>query len=163
MASASLALYLIDSLCSSATEILTTTAAMTPTSIDRRVVSEAKLAAPTCGFLRFRGTQPGVFVVRAEASLARLLTARMLAVAEHEVEGDAAVRDAFGELVNMLAGNFKNAWVACGNQMELGMPQVEFTPLDVDGLGTPSGIDARIRVVTPDGGLDIGVHFFCCD
>ena len=29
--------------------------------------------------------------------------------------GEAA--DGFGELVNMLSGNFKNAWVADGNQM----------------------------------------------
>ncbi len=54
------------------------------------------------------GAWQGVVTVELEESLARLLTARMLAIPEGEEIGDSDIADAVGELVNMIGGNVKS-------------------------------------------------------
>lgn len=54
------------------------------------------------------GGWQGVVTVELEESLARLLTAQMLAVPDGEEVGDSDIADAVGELVNMVGGNVKS-------------------------------------------------------
>jgi CheY-specific phosphatase CheX len=82
----------------------------------------------------------------------------MLMVEPEELGDFAEAADAFGEVVNMIAGSFKNAWVASGHAMALSMPNVihhGFVKLHWTG---------RARCVRASGPssttalLDIGVH-----
>lgn len=150
--------HLLDSLQQSVRDILETMAATRP----REVVAEPETTSTfhdeVIGLVRFTGTRCGTFVVRAREHVARELAARMLQLDEPCTVSCGDACDAFGEVANVLAGNFKNAWVASGHDMRLSVPDViHHGRLNVrsDGQG---GLRSRVRVHLDMGVLDIGVH-----
>lgn len=150
---------LIESLSKSVKEILETMVAMTPTSMEPVAHEHSHINDPVIGLLGFTGTKSGTFVVRTSEALARQMAANMLMMTPEELTDFAEVEDAFGEVVNMMSGGFKNEWVASGNQMELSCPNVihngSVTINSEDAASVRSGVRATI-----DGDVvDIGVHF----
>ena len=67
------------------------------------------------------------------------------------------VSDAFGEIVNMLSGSFKNEWVAEGNQMDLSIPTV-IREGSVN-INSDSGVRSGVCVRIDDQQVDVGIHF----
>ena len=57
-------------------------------------------------------------------SMAKADTTTMVQV--EELTDNAEIADGFGEVANMIAGNFKNAWVEDGKTMDLAIPSVSF-------------------------------------
>lgn len=155
--------HLIESLQQSAREILETMVSMSPQAVTAEAETASSFSDEVIGLLGFTGTRSGTFVVRAPEILARTVAAKMLMMDPLEMTSFQDASDAFGEVVNMLGGNFKNAWVAGGNQMELSMPNVIHkgtvrVQSDADG-----SLRSRIRVTLAEGLLDIGVHFQAVD
>jgi CheY-specific phosphatase CheX len=151
--------HLVESLQASAREILETMVFVTPESIDEVAETESRFADEVVGLLGFTGTRSGTFVVRASEHLARTIAAKMLMQDPAELEDFADAADGFGELVNMLGGTFKNAWVANGSRMDLSVPNVIYLGevrinSDRDGC-----LRSCVRAVIEGHALDIGVHF----
>ncbi|MCB9877685.1 MAG: chemotaxis protein CheX [Planctomycetes bacterium] len=153
-----LAPHLIDDLRKTATEILETMVSMTPTSVEAVPEETSSFSAEVIGMLGFTGTRAGTFVVRSTEQLARMMAARMLMMEPEELGDFAEVSDAFGEIVNMLTGNFKNSWVALGNQMELSVPNVIHHG-SVSVNSDSRELRACVRVQVEGHSVDIGVHF----
>lgn len=151
--------HLIESLQASAREILETMVMLTPTSVTSEAEDATSFADEVIGMLGFTGTRSGTFVVRAPEDLAKLVAAKMLMMEPSEMASFADASDAFGEVVNMLAGNFKNAWVAQGNQMELSVPNVIHRGTVKVRSDTDGCLRSRVRVTLDAGVLDVGVHF----
>ena len=150
---------LVDSLRSSAREVLETMVSTTPEAIDAVQEPTSSFKDEVVGLLGFTGTRCGTFAVRTTEIVARTLAARMLMMAPAELTDFAEAADGFGELVNMISGNFKNAWVANGNQMDLSMPNVihrGFVRLNSDGAGA---LACCVRIKIAEGEIRAGVHF----
>ena len=151
--------HLLEGLRHSAKEILETMVFITPKAIDAVPEDSSAFQAPVIGLLGFTGTRSGTFVVRTDETIARTVAAKMLMMEVGELGSFQDASDAFGEVVNMLAGNFKNAWVATGNQMELSVPNVIHNgqvKLRSDEVGC---LRTCIRVQLDIGTIDVGVHF----
>ncbi|HEB54609.1 MAG TPA: chemotaxis protein CheX [bacterium] len=147
---------LVDSLRDAAREIFETMVFLTPSSIEPRQTNSTFFDADVVGLLSFTGTASGTVAVTASNKLARLMAAKMLMMEPEELTEDAEVADAFGEIVNMLTGSFKNAWVANGNQMELSVPNVVMAG-SVSINSQPNG--SGVRVMVEGEPVDVGVHF----
>lgn len=151
--------HLIDSLRQSAREILETMVFLTPTAIDATAEEPSTFDDEVIGLLGFTGTRSGTFVVRTKEDMAKTIAAKMLMMEPSELGSFQEAADGFGELVNMLAGNFKNAWVAGGNQMELSVPNVIHNGEVSLKSNTAGALRSRVRVALDCGQIDIGVHF----
>ena len=151
--------HLIESLRQSAREILETMVFLSPKAIDAAPEEGSTFGDQVMGMLGFTGTRSGTFVVRTDETMAKTIAAKMLMMEPSELGSFQEAADGFGELVNMLAGNFKNAWVAAGNQMELSVPNVIHNG-EVSLKSNDAGaLRSRVHVVLDGGNLDIGVHF----
>lgn len=151
--------HLVDSLKKSAWEILETMVFLTPTSVEATPEEGSTFTEQAIGVLGFTGTRSGTFVIRTSDKMARLMAAKMLMMEPDELESDDEVADAYGEIVNMLSGNFKNAWVANGNQMELSVPNVVFHGRVTVNSDHGNCLRSCVRVQIDDETVDIGVHF----
>lgn len=151
--------HLIESLQHAAREILETMVSMTPQAITAEPEAASSFDDEVIGLLGFTGTRSGTFVVRANEALARTVAARMLMLDPSEISSFTEASDAFGEVVNMLGGNFKNAWVAGGNQMDLSVPNVIYKGVVRVQSDTDGSLRSRVKVSLAEGALDIGVHF----
>jgi CheY-specific phosphatase CheX len=112
------------------------------------------------GIMGFTGTRPGVIALGGSRELAVAICASMLGTAKSQVRSDLEVADSFGELVNMIAGNFKNVWVADGKEMDLALPSVVF---GVD-VSMSSGRNCRAayacKMKFDEGDLHIDLRFY---
>ena len=81
----------------------------------------------------------------------------MLMAEPEELSSFEEVSDAFGEIVNMLSGSFKNEWVAEGNQMDLSIPTV--IREGKVNINSDSGVRSGVRVQVDDQQVDVGIHF----
>lgn len=159
MAVESLAPELVNSLRSSAGEILETMVFVKPKSIEEIPETTSCFKDEVVGLLGFTGTRSGTFAVRTSTEVAKTVAAKMLMMEPAEISDFAEAADGFGELVNMIGGNFKNAWVATGNQMDLSVPNVIHhgsVSLKTDKDGA---LRSCVRIVLPEGELLVGVHF----
>ncbi|MBM4060998.1 MAG: chemotaxis protein CheX [Planctomycetes bacterium] len=159
MATATMEPHLVESLQQAAQEILETMVCVSPDRIEQVPETTSTFTAEVVGLLGFTGTRTGNFVVRAPERLARAMVARMLMTEPGQLGDFAAAADGFGELVNMLSGNFKNAWVAQGNRMDLSVPNVIHrgtVHVDTEHAGAQR---TCVRVTIGGDALDIGVHF----
>lgn len=159
MAVESLAPELVNSLRTSAREILETMVFVKPTAIDEVPETDSVFRDEVVGLLGFTGTRNGTFAVRTTESVAKLVAAKMLMMEPEELTDFNEAADGFGELVNMISGNFKNAWVATGNQMDLSVPNVIHkgrVSLSSDAEGA---LRSCVRISLPEGELRVGVHF----
>lgn len=159
MSTATLDQHLVEALQRAAREILETMVSMAPTSVTEEPEDASSFHDEVIGLLGFTGTRKGTVVVRTTEALARTVAARMLMMEPSEIGSFAEAADAFGEVVNMLAGNFKNAWVADGNAMELSMPNVIHSGSVKVHSDGPGCVRSRVRVAVDGGALDVGVHF----
>jgi chemotaxis protein CheX len=159
MATQTLEPHLIDSLQQSAREILETMVSMVPQAVSAEPEDRSEFNDPVIGLLGFTGTRSGTFVVRTSEGLARTIAAKMLMMEPAEMGSFAEAVDAFGEVVNMLAGNFKNVWVSEGNQMDLSVPTVIHNGHVTVQSHADGCLRSRVRVQLDGGTLDIGVHF----
>lgn len=159
MAAQTLAPHLVETLRGSAREILETMVSLTPTSVDAREETAATFHDEVIGLLGFTGTRSGTFVVRTSLRFAKQMAANMLMAQPEELEDFEEVSDAFGELVNMLGGNFKNEWVAGGNQMDLSIPTVIREGQVTVSSACARGIRSGVRVVVGEDSFDVGLHF----
>lgn len=163
MATQTLEPELVESLRVSAREILETMVFMQPNAIDVVPETASSFADEVVGLLGFTGTRSGTFVVRTSETLARTIAAKMLMLPPAEMQDFADAADGFGELVNMLSGNFKNAWVARGNHMDLSVPNVIHkgaVRLNTERAGS---LRSCVRVSVEGDHLDVGVHFEAVD
>jgi CheY-specific phosphatase CheX len=112
------------------------------------------------GLLGFTGTRSGNFVVR---------TTEKHGEDHRSQDADdgpqrtrlsfSEAADGFGELVNMLSGNFKNAWVANGNQMDLSVPNVIHNGEVRVNSEHEGSLRSCVRVTVEGQVLDVGIHF----
>lgn len=108
----------------------------------------------------FTGTRPGVIALGSSRDLALAICANMLGTVKSEIRDDLEVADSFGELVNMIAGNFKNVWVADGNEMDLALPSVIFG-VDVSmSSGRSCHTAYACKVKFGEGDLHIDLRFY---
>jgi len=159
MAISTLDPQLIESLQQSTREILETMVFMEPRSITAEAEDTSSFNDSVIGLLGFTGTRSGTFVVRTSEELAKGVAAKMMMMEPAEMSSFDEAADAYGEVVNMLAGSFKTAWVAQGNRMDLSVPNVIYrgrvkVQSEADGC-----LRSRLRVALDMGSLDIGVHF----
>lgn len=150
---------LVASLQAAAREILETMVFLPPTEIGEVLLTTSVLQAGVTGLLPFTGTRKGTFAVSTTETLARTVAAKMLMMEPGDLGSFQEAADAFGEVVNMIGGNFKNAWVAEGNRMDLSTPQVVHNGEISVNSDKPGSLRSGIRVVLPEGELLIGVHF----
>lgn len=158
MATATLDRRLIEALQLSAQEVLVTMVTMTPRAIREEQERSSLFRDEVIGLLGFTGDRSGTVVVRTTDRIAKAIAGRMLMTEFGDDADFSEVADAFGEVVNMIAGSFKNAWVAAGYAMELSMPNVirhGFVKLHSDGVGA---VRSRIRIELDAGAIDVGVH-----
>jgi CheY-specific phosphatase CheX len=154
---------LLDRLQQAAREVLETMVALRPRAVSAGPETRSSFDDEVIGLVGFTGTRAGTFVARTREQVARDVAARMLMAGSAAAVTFGDARDAFGEVVNVVAGNFKNSWVAGGNRMELCVPNVirnGRVRLRSDGDGC---LRSRVRVHLDAGILDIGVHFEAVD
>ena len=149
--------HLVEVLRKSAHEILETMVSITPTSVEAREEHRSTFDDEVIGLLGFTGTRSGTFVVRTNLQFAQTMAAKMLMAEPEELSSFEEVSDAFGEIVNMLSGSFKNEWVAEGNQMDLSIPTV-IREGNVN-INSDSGVRSGVRVQVDDQQVDVGIHF----
>ena len=150
--------HLNETLRNSAREILESMVFLTPTSVDALEDRSATFEDEVIGLLSFTGSSSGSFVVRTTETLATKMAAQMLMTEPEELAEFDEVADAFGEIVNMLSGSFKNEWVADGNQMDLTVPHVVRRGR-VNLKATHEGMHTGVRVQIDDARVDVGVYF----
>ena len=124
MGTSTLEPHLVETLQQAAWEVFETMVFMTPASGEALADSTKRFRGEVAGLLGFTGTRSGSFVVLTSRTLATTMAAKMLMMEPEEMTDFDEVADAFGEVVNMISGSFKNAWVAAGNLMELSVPNV---------------------------------------
>lgn len=115
---------MVQSLTGAAREVLETMMAMVPQHAEEVPSPTADLRDEVVGLLGFTGSHCGTFVVRSSDKLARTIVAKMLMMEPEELTSFDEAADGFGEVVNMISGNFKNAWVARGHRMDLSVPNI---------------------------------------
>lgn len=150
---------IVETLSKSAREVLETMVFLTPSSIESISEEGSRFSDPVIGLLGFTGTKSGTFVVRTTEALAATMAAKMLMMEPSELSGFEEISDAFGEIVNMLSGTFKNDWIVNGNQMELSVPNViQHGSVNINYEKAP-GMRSGIRVQLDDEFVDVGIHF----
>lgn len=140
-------------------EVLETMVFVQPESIEEHAENSRRYAEEVVGLLGFTGTRCGTFAVRTSSATACAIAAKMLMMEPGEITDFAEAADGFGEVVNMIGGNFKNAWVALGNRMDLSVPNVIHRGQVT--LSAESQIAERscVRVQMPEGELLVGIVF----
>jgi len=151
--------HLVDSLQSSAREILETMVFMHPEKVEVVPELTSSFSSEVVGLLGFTGTRSGNFVVRTTERLARTIAAKMLMMDPSEITQFSEAADGFGELVNMLSGNFKNAWVAQGNHMDLSCPNVIHNGEVRVNSDREGCLRSCVRVLVDGETIDVGIHF----
>lgn len=79
------------------------------------------------GFIGMAGDFAGYVSIHVSRQQATDFTARLVGVDVEEITSDDEIRDAVGEITNMLAGNVKTALSALG-LVEIALPTVVMTP-----------------------------------
>lgn len=148
-----------DGLLGAATEVFETMIFMTHESLEEVEDYPSILEGEVIGILGFTGTRSGVVSLHTSKELAKTICANMLGMEISEVEGDEDVADSFGELVNMVAGNFKNLWVDDGNQMDLSIPSVAFGERVSLTTGKKAVVGYAARMTFEAGSLNINLRF----
>lgn len=117
---------LADALLGAVREVFETMVMMPPKEITTVEAGPACLHGEVIGVLGFSGTKAGALALSTSAELAKRICASMLGMTPEEIGSNQEVADSFGEVANMITGNFKNAWIARGNKMDLAIPSVTF-------------------------------------
>ncbi len=132
----------------SSVEICESMLQLTPTEVKTGIETVGTLDAEVIGTLGFTGTSSGVVVISADTASAKQICANMLFMEPEELTDNAEVADGFGEVANMITGNFKNAWVEDGNTMDLAIPSVSFggeVSLAIGGKGGSDGYSIMLE------------------
>jgi chemotaxis protein CheX len=111
------------------------------------------------GILGFTGSKSGTFVARTSDQLARTMAAKMLMMDTSELGGFDEVADAFGEIVNMMAGCFKESWIESGHRMDLSIPNVIKNGSDNFSTNNAYGISSSISLAIDGQFVDLSVYF----
>lgn len=107
-------------------EILRCMADVEPIEVTKGAPSQSTIANEIIASIGFTGTVQGIFVLSSTRDVARSIYTGMMGLEESDDSDDGEVADAFGEFLNMVVGNFKNAVVESGKAMDLAIPQVSF-------------------------------------
>ena len=110
--------------------------------------------------LGFTGTRNGLFVLTCSQAVAKDLCAKMLMMEPEELTDESEIADGFGEIANMIGGNFKNAWVEEGKTMDLSIPAVTFGADVRLSTGEQDTHGHAFTVVIPAGEMrvDVRIH-----
>jgi chemotaxis protein CheX len=85
------------------------------------------LEAEVTSFVGLAGAFSGYVALHASREQCRDFTARLLDAPLDTIETDHEIRDAVGEIANMIAGNVKRELLTLGS-VEIALPAVSFTP-----------------------------------
>lgn len=88
---------------------------------------EPLLPAEVTGVIRFAGAFRGCVALHAAREQCRDFTARLLGADLDSIRTDDELRDAVGEIANMIAGKVKRELVGLG-QVDIGLPSVSLAP-----------------------------------
>jgi chemotaxis protein CheX len=86
------------------------------------VDTETKFRDCVTAMIGFAGNYNGMISVNAPSQLANALASQMLGMEITECDDD--VRDALGEIANMVGGSFKHHFVSDGHEVRLSTPSV---------------------------------------
>ena len=150
---------LVESLQKSARDTLETMVFLTPSSVEACTAEDRAFSDEVIGLLSFSGTESGTLFVRTSRKLADRMAAKMLMVEPSELGGFEETADAFGEIINMVAGSFKNTFVSDGGQMDLSIPHVVQSGSMHINTALMSGVRLGVRVDIEGMHVDIDMHF----
>lgn len=100
--------------------------------------------AEVTAFISFTGVLTGCVALHASREQCRDFTARLLGAELDSIKTDEELRDAVGEIANMIAGNVKRVLVRQGS-IDIGLPAVSLGP------GSPVRMSGGLGVVVPLG------------
>jgi chemotaxis protein CheX len=103
---------------------------------------EALRSGEMTAYIRFEGSLTGCLALHASREQCRDFTARLLGAELDSIKTDEDLRDAVGEIANMIAGNVKRALVGQG-PIDIGLPGVAL------GSGLPAVVSGGSGVVVP--------------
>lgn len=102
------------------------------------------MAAEVVSMVGLQGAICGSLALECGREHARDLTARFLGADGEQIESIDDVRDAVGELVNMIGGNLKTA-IGSGDAIELSLPTVVTTPRSEVKIPSTFGVAVPFR------------------
>jgi chemotaxis protein CheX len=81
-----------------------------------------RLPSSVTGTVAFAGDQCGVMALHSTTEAARAIAGAMLGIPASQVNGE--MRDAIGEIANMIAGTFRTRMAASGHRWAISIPTV---------------------------------------
>lgn len=102
------------------------------------------------------GDLKGILAVKCPADVAMAITGAMLGMEVSELAED--VKDAIGEIANMIAGGLKESLAGCDKKIELAIPTTAIgKSIRTSGLSTASLVQVPFRV--PQGSFSVELRY----
>jgi flagellar motor switch protein FliN len=91
------------------------------------------------GSIKIAGDVAGVVSLHISDRFSRTMTAQMLGIEEDEIEDDDEVKDLIGEVINIISGNLKSAYVDAGISCAISPPAITIgSDFTIDSLNIES-------------------------
>ncbi len=113
-------MYASDKIIAATCEVFAMMVGMEPTAGEPRIERLKSFNDSVSGMLGLSGDFRAMVAVHCPSALAMHIAGEMLGMEITEVDAD--VRDAFGEITNMVAGGLKTAFAADGQSVDLSVP-----------------------------------------
>ncbi|MEZ5965741.1 MAG: chemotaxis protein CheX [Planctomycetota bacterium] len=147
-------IHSVAKLASIGADVLTQAIAMTPSAHAECSERLRGLVREVVSTLAFAGSCQGQFVLATSTDVAKHMCATMLMLGEDEMSND-EIADGFGEILNMMGGNYKNDWIATdGRRMDLTVPSTVFGHVALTSMRNAT----ELRAVEFE--LDVGKMMF---
>jgi len=104
-------------------EVFETMVFLNPEPVENLGVREL-ISSKITGMIGIAGNYSGVLTFHCDKDTAMFITANMLGIEPSAVNPDTDIRDAIGEITNMIAGNVKTKTCTPGDSFELSIPTV---------------------------------------
>jgi len=114
--------------------------------------TETKFKSCVTAMVGFAGSYNGMISITTPNKLAMDLTSQMLGMEVTDIDDD--VRDALGEIANMIGGSFKHSFVSNGHEVRLSTPSIISGEEYEMTLGSPNTLSLMFEYS--------GEHFIVC-
>jgi chemotaxis protein CheX len=118
----------------------------------RTTVTETKFKDSVSAMVGFAGSYTGMISINAPQKLAMSFASQMLGMEVTEFDDD--VRDALGEIANMIGGSFKHHFVKDGHEVRISTPSVISGEEYVVTVGAPDTLSLMFESAAE--------HFIVC-
>jgi chemotaxis protein CheX len=119
-------------------------------------VDSGEVDADLSSMIGLAGDLKGTLAIKCPADVAMAITGAMLGMEVSELAED--VKDAIGEIANMIAGGLKESLAGCGKKIELAIPTTAIgKSIRTSGLSTASLVQVPFRV--PQGSFSVELRY----